>query len=441
MSSEYDIIANAIAEFYKNPAITTYRSPIHDGDSKYKQIPDNFSLISGHTNLNIILRKASDFYSARKIEPTKNEVKEIADIKKDIPILSNRLSKLEILSKNQDPEILLEYQAIKLKHDDSLKRLGELTLKKEVCANTDKLSIISKAFKILSNHKNVQQATNLYSLIYSKLNKTQVQKVVQQKYDSESDYEDTDTVTNTVEHKFYSNSNNKFNLLQDPIQINIEELIKKYQNGNYMIPSHKKLVEDELAKRKAQADAMNYFPELVTKQSSIPQTNKTSYASIISTSPIEVKTETKVSEQVSENKIPGVTLLKNTLPKYTLIKKEDLGYLTRCTYQYIDDKNKIHTDTFLCANRKFHQAMNRQNLYNKYINEKQYKPWTRCFTFDEWLEWQDEVKQIEEKERFVDLDYESEDEYYDNDEYESNYDFQDEDESNRYNPRYVSNEY
>jgi hypothetical protein len=453
-NTDIEIIATAIAEFYKTPAIKTHKGSYSmESDSKYKQIPENVAFLSGYTNLNIQLRKAADYYSARKIEPTKTELKEVADLKKDIPILSNKLSKLEKLVVNsENQETIGEYNAIKLKHDTSLKRLGELTQKRETNANAEKLAIISKAFKILCNNKNQKQATTLHSLINSKLNKTTVPAKVEEEYESDD------------EPVFIPKSNNKFNMFgkqkeytQPPVvqssstPSNIEELIKKYQNGNYLIPAVKKLVEEELNKRKAdEKKVVNDFPSLPKTSQPTPAKNFVkSYMDIINTpqnSPV-IKTEV-VIETVSstEKKKPALVLLTDTMPKYTMISKEDLGYLTRCTYEYTDKDNKIRTDTFLSPNQKFHDAMHRQTLYYRYINEKQYKPWVKCMNFEEWLEWQDEIEEIEKRDRAeeLDLDYESEDNYCnqdDEDDYEDESEFEFEKKSQNNRSKYVESEF
>jgi len=365
-----------------------------------------------------MLRKAAEFYSVRKIEPTKSELKEISELKRDVPILSSKLSKLEKMvvdCKNQ--EIIDEYNCIKLKHNVMLERLGELTKKRESDPNTEKLAIISKTFKILGDfYKYEKQATMLHSLINKKLNAVT---------DSEKSYDDSDD----DEPVFLPKTNNKFNLLgkQESKQSvsqnissnistpNIEELIKKYNSGSYLITSHKKLVEEELAKREQnKKNSVNDFPSLSKSTNNFAsKTYSQSYANIISNSvnnPI-------VKEEIVEQKAPintrskTVGILKSFSPEYKLIRKEDLGYMIRATYEYIDENNKIRYETILSPSQKFHNAIHKQNLYLKYISEKEYKPWIRGMTFNDWLQWQDEIAEMEERDRYeeLDLDYDSDD--------------------------------
>ena len=248
-----------------------------------------------------------------------------------------------------------------------------------------------------------------------------------------------------------NNDNNDNNISISNNNINssntkLDELIRKYEAKNYLLPAQRKLVEEELARRNMKVNNTknnnDNFPTLLsnTKSENIPiKFTEQTFKDII-TNINTIKT-IKKPEAILINVKP---MLQNINIPETIKPIECLSDIpntidteeTKNAHLNLKlSNNKVNTQTEdfiknMCNKRN--QTYNERKLYKEYLHEKLYKEYAKPMSYDEWCEFKNDIvyqERIElqrEKESYgilsssdedkFDDDYNIEDiEQYDND--------------------------
>jgi hypothetical protein len=426
--------------------------------------------MSGHKSIQMILIAGYNHYNKTEPVTTKSGEEEKKKIKTIIPQLSLEVEKLYKLS-NKEPDnkqLYIDYKVKKATLDEYLEKYGKLlnATKDTSGVNATKIADIKKAYKILigyyDSHKK-KRAVELYGLI--KKNLMPEVKVVVQHYDDEEDVDEYDDVpveyntpapqpnvtpadndgwTKVPEKKNPFDSFNKKKVTSytptptadagiSPAKL--EELIQRHEAKSYIPPAHRKIVEEEIAKRKAKAEAeANAFPVL-GNASAVTTEFKYSGPSFK-----DIASSVKKPEVVEVTPEPakkfGLRVVDISKPEPELIEKTVNGCLTTYVYKETDIEGNEEYCKYTVFNQVFHDRMKRLNeehrIYRQFLYDREHKPWCKWMTFDEWCEFQDEVEEQREMDRQMEMEKyggfgcDEEDEYdFNNGDYDEEYDEED----------------
>ena len=226
----------------------------------------------------------------------------------------------------------------------------------------------------------------------------------------------------------------------------LDELIRKYEAKNYLLPAQRKLVEEELARRNMKVNNTknnnDNFPTLLsnTKSENIPIkfteqtfkdiiTNINTIKTIKKPEPILINVKPKSQNINIPETIKSVECLSD-IPNTIDTEETKNSHLN---LKLSNNKVNTQTEDFIknmCNKRN--QTYNERKLYKEYLHEKLYKEYAKPMSYDEWCEFKNDIvyqERIElqrEKERYgilsssdedkFDDDYNIEDiEQYDND--------------------------
>lgn len=422
--SNLDMLANEIAAMYRVSAITSCRSAVVTDIFNEGFIPDQVSRIPGHMDLNMMLRYAAQYYKP-KVVRNAAEDKELADLKAKVGPFSAHVDRLECAYyKSIEPEENKHemYEEIKRKKNEleiMRLRFGELSTKKNIITQNDKLSIIKQAFKILSSyHKKKPIATELYNKIKSKLEvKVKPVYIETDEYCDDDEYvEEYDyTHTNPPDDGWTSVSTEKKNPFasmkkkstwEPPANggagapsSNIEDLIKRYNEKKYLTPSQRMAVLAEIEKREAETkkSKKEEFPtlgglaEVVIPKSSCNMNFAEMAAKVPNTETIE-----KPKKILSETIINGkkFTLVEMEFEEPVLINdKIENGFRHR-TYEYKDGS----TFTTSAATPQFYEQFADEYQYDQYLREVKTKPYLLNMDYEEWCDFRDYCEYVNELE-------------------------------------------
>ncbi len=371
-------MAEIVAEAYKIPAITSKRSVAKNilGDAN---IPDDVSVIYNKMNLNILLRRAAEFYSSSVKEPSQSNQKEAAELKTKVAKLSALVDRLNKMCTSNDVREIMadELSAKNTELDEARKRLGVITMSTVIPANDEKLAGIKAAFKILSGYwTNNTKATTLYNLICEKVTGSVKVQTVDYKpvvLDKPEENSEWQKVSYKKKPETYEPS------------VDIEALVAKHEAGQYIPVQYRKAVEDAIKKKKDDAiKNANSFPTLGEIKKASPKSTMRFKDAIVNKEVPETIT-VPVDEQ------PKLVLIekKETEPK--LLSRIVRSMVNVSTYEYPDGKKQ----TVISPNQNFWAAKQRHRDYMQYLRDKRTKFWIEGMTFQEWLDFRDEVDEME----------------------------------------------
>lgn len=376
-----DNVAKAIANIYSIPAIINKRigsSSSHDG----KYIPDVISKIPGKIDLNIAIRQAIDYYNT--INNTKNEHKEIAELKAQIGPLAVVVNKLQqMINKNEkSPIIINEFKTKTDELDTIRKRLGELTTStsSKTTENNEKLALIIRGHKILSKYYTDENtARNLLQKIKQLLNcdnQVHTNNIKQVPVVINHDVAKIETLPQET-----TNLNNN----------NIEVLIAKYEAKRYLTPSQKKMVEDELKQREEFTPVRKNIEKL--KKEYITTDTKNNKTQSVSIDARKLKPENVIQYK------PEVQIIQeNDEPVFTHDEVEILNERTTKITEFYSDGSFIERFEFnhtLDSDEWIHPYF----TFDMYIREKRYKPYIRDMEYEEWIEFKESSEYLDIQEQ------------------------------------------
>ncbi len=422
---------------------------------------ENVSNMPGYKSIQIILVNAYNHYNKVEVSHSKSGDEEKKRLKAILPQLSLEAEKLQKLS-NKDPEniqLQIEYKVKKTALDECLEKYGKLlTAHKEADGvNASKISDIKKAYKILIGYYDYHKknkAVELYNLIKKSL--MPQAKIISVHHNDDDEYDDMPaefyevpqpspandswTTVPTKKNPFESMNSKKYGgnsfgnatVVAEPeiTPAKLEELIKKYESKHYMSPANRKIVEDELAKRKAKEEAeKNAYPVLGNTSVKEIKFTGVSFKEMASstkkkpTIPVVVQT---VSEKKSGLKVVDM----GPMPEPELVETIENGSFTTYVYKELEadaDGNDVYF-RFTVPNKLFRERMSRMNeeqkIYRQFLWDRENKPWCKWMSFDEWYDFQDEVAEQEEldrqreEEKYGGFCYDEEIDYDENEDYD-----------------------
>jgi len=437
--SKMDIMAMEIADIYRISNITAKKSAVSTDYFHGTYIPDAVSRIPGYLDLNMMLRYAADYYSP-KVVRNATEDKELATLKAKVGPFSAHVDRLEReyfksnASNTEKNEMHRELIQKKEELDVMRERLGELSTKKNVVLQSEKLSIVKRAFKILSAYnKKKPIAVQLFEKIKGNLivkSVAQTSSTYNQYQDqdvyNEDDYDnheasapasgDHDGWTKVAEKKNpFASMNEKYAKKtgawsapnggagapsKPQSSVNIDELIKKFHEKKYLTPAQRNLVLAELEKREKEADESEEeeYPTLGGIAPVPKKSTGMNFAEMAAKVPISEVIELPQPKKkiLAETMIKGkkVTLVEMESEEPEIISQTVRDGFRFTEYQFPDGS----TFTVSAPTQSFYDAIESQNEYRQYLHEVNNKPWLKGMDYDEWCEFKDECAYMQELE-------------------------------------------
>ena len=424
--SNIDILAKEIADLYKISAITSQKKAVEIDYFHGSYIPDQVSRIPGYMDLNMMLKYAAQYFSPKVIRNAAED-KEVADLKIKVGPLSAHVDRLEQAYNKSDAsdEVKREmYRELLLKKDELENmrlRLGELSTKKNVMLQDEKLSQVKQAFKILSSYnKKKQFATEFFNKIKNHLCIKVKAYVEPDEYNDDEEYEEVyeygppendgwNTVGSEKKNPFASMNAKKGNawnppacggagsaMSAPPSASEIEDLIKRHNENKYLTPSQRQKVLTELEKREKEAKkkAVDEYPSLCVVA---PKTvSKMNFAEMAAKAPPVEEVIAKPKKILAETMIKGkkFTLVEMESDEPEIVEQKVTNGFKFTVYQYKDGS----TFTVSAPTRQFYDAIAQQNEYRQYIHDVNHKPWLMGMDYDEWCEFKDECAYQQELE-------------------------------------------
>ncbi len=391
-SSNMDNLVEIVAQAYANPKITQSKCGVSKNVLGDTIIHDDVSVISGKLNLNMLLRRAAEFYSGSVNKDTvSTNHKEIPELKAKVARLSALVDRLKKMCDTDETRELMadELSQKKQELDSARERLGVITQPTVVPVEKEKLAAIKAVFKILSNYWNYpEKAQNLYNAIRDKVTIKIPQHVIQNTpvyHKEEKKEEDSEWEKVSYKKKSYTPP--------EP-SVDYESLIKKYEAGQYIPVQHRKKVEEIVQKRKAETiQKANAFPSLCeTKKVSPKSTMQFKNALEKKEQPVTI-TVTTVEKESSK-----LVIIETKSPEPKLLQRDVRGMVTVSTYEFPDGTKQ----TIIVPNHNYSAAKQKHRDYMQYLRDKRTKFWIAGMSFEEWLDFRDEVDEMiwqEEEER------------------------------------------
>ena len=205
--------------------------------------------------------------------------------------------------------------------------------------------------------------------------------------------------------------NSQNNNISDP---KLNELIRKYEAKNYLLPAQRKLVEEELGRRNMKINKDD-FPILNNTKS-----NNDNFPTLVSNTKLNnIKSENtpiKFTEQTFKDIITNTNNITNTnikQPEPILINVKPKSEIIKTDECLLDIPNTINTEETknsnpnikisnktvntqpvdfiknLCNIRK--HKYNERKLYKAYLNEKLYKEYAKPMSLHDWCEFKNDI--------------------------------------------------
>lgn len=435
-------LAKSIADLYRVGQITNTKvAKCPDCLNDDGILHENVSNMGGHKTIQQILINGYNHYNKVESSASKSDEKEIKAIKEILPIISIEVDKLQKLS-NKDPDneqLLIDYKVKKATLDEYREKYGKLLTTKKGLGdvNSTKISDIKKAYKILIGYYNQNKkakAVELFNLIKGFVMPTSKKEY----YDNDDDDENDDlpedffqpmqenkeasihvddgwTSVPVKKNPFDSFNKKKTSSYTPVVQTTVEtpaiskqkldELMMKYEAKQYLTPANRKIVEEELAKRKAkEEEEKNAFPQL-GGNISVKEKKFTgvSFKDKLST---EVEKLTPVVEEpvnVTNTKY-GMRVV-DIGPSYgpQLVETIVKGYMTTYVYKETDEEGESVFWETTVPNKHFRAMLKEhseeEKIHRQYLWDINHKLWCKGMTFDEWCDFKNEVYEMEELER------------------------------------------
>ena len=483
-TSQMEKLAKSIADLYKVNQITNTKvARCPDCLNDEGILHENVSSMAGHKTIQQILINGYAHYNKVESSASKSDEKEIKAIKEILPIISIEVDKLQKLS-NKDPDneqLLTDYKVKKATLDEYREKYGKLlTSKKDISdVNSTKISDIKKAYKILIgyyNHNKKAKAVQLYNLIKGYVMPTSKNEYYHDDDDEYDDLPDDFFVDRPKEENVEASAPTNDGWTSVPVKKNpfdsfnkkktanyapvsqpvsetpaiskqkLDELMMKYEAKQYITPAHRKIVEEEIAKKKAKEEAdKKAFPQLGGGNISVQEKKFTgvSFKDKLSTEVAKLPPVVEEPVHITNTKY-GMRVV-DMGPSYgpQLVETIVNGYMTTYVYKEIDEEgNDVFWETTLPNNHfraKMKEHIEEEKIHKQYLWDINHKPWCKGMTFDEWCDFKDEVYEMEELERqreeekYGAYGYDDDYQYGDHDEDDGEY-YDDVEES--YNPKF-----